>query len=165
MSEKHKSEKNESDNITDDHHMHLILQAQAVTNSNQTSLESTYQPSVESSSGFDLIQKEQELNEKQKISRQNRHNVNDNHKISYKRISNLNVFSEKVEENNSYKWEKEKWENCIVCFEARPVLYIAPILIHSCIIFHDEWFKIGVLKLFHSTTHIIIIYFKTHQNI
>ncbi len=43
----------------------------------------------------------------------------------------------------NYTAEKEKWENCIVCFEARPILYIVPIPIHSssCRIFHDEWFK------------------------
>uniref|UniRef100_A0A671P4Q8 Uncharacterized protein n=1 Tax=Sinocyclocheilus anshuiensis TaxID=1608454 RepID=A0A671P4Q8_9TELE len=122
--------------------MHLILQAQAVANSSQTSRESTFQPSVESSSGFDLIQEEQ------KISRQNRHIVNDNHNIGYKKKSNSNILWEKAEENNWYKWvkytaEEEKWGNCIVCFEARPILYIVPIPIHncSCRIFNDEWFK------------------------
>ncbi len=39
--------------------MHLIWQTHAITNSTQTSLEFTFQPSSESGSGFDLIQKEQ----------------------------------------------------------------------------------------------------------
>ncbi len=48
--------------------MHLIWQTKAITNSTQTSLELTFQPSSESGSGFDLNQ--QELNKEIKISRQ-----------------------------------------------------------------------------------------------
>ncbi len=48
-----------------------------------TALELTFQPSSESGSGFDLIQKERELNKEEKISRQHRHIVDDNHNITY----------------------------------------------------------------------------------
>ncbi len=119
--------------------MHLIWQTQAITNSTQTSPELTFQSSGESSSGFDLIQKEQELDKEGKLSRQNRHIVDDNHNITFKKRGNSDILWEKAEDNNWYKWvnytaEKEKWENCLVCFEARPILYIVPIPIHisSC---------------------------------
>ncbi len=128
--------------------MHLIWKTQAITNSTQTFPKLTFQSSGESSSGFDLIQKEQELDEEEKLYRQNRHIVDDNHNITFKRMGNSDILWEKAEDNNWYKWvnytaEKEKWENCIVCFEARPILYIVPIPIHSssCQIFHDEWFN------------------------
>ncbi len=128
--------------------MHLIWQTQAITNSTQTFLELTFQPTFESGSGFDLIPKEQELNKERKIYRQHRHIVDDNHNINYTKMGNSDIFWEKAEDNNWYKRvnytaEKEKWDNCIVCFEARPIQYIVPMPIHSssCIIFHDEWFK------------------------
>ncbi len=107
--------------------MHLIWQNQAITNSTQTFLELTFQPSSESGSGFDLIPKEQELNKEIKISRQHRHIVDDNHNITYTKMGNSDKLWEKAEDNNLYKLvnytaEKEKWDNCIVCFEARPIL-------------------------------------------
>ncbi len=37
--------------------------------------------------------------------------------------------------------KKEKWENCIVCFETRLIVFIVPIHSSSCRIFYDEWFK------------------------
>ncbi len=94
--------------------MHLIRQTQAITNSTQTFLELTFQPSFESGSGFDLIPKEQELNKERKISRQHRHIVDDNHNINYMKMGNSDILWEKAEDNNWYKWinytaEKEKW--------------------------------------------------------
>ncbi len=60
--------------------MNQICQTQAMTNSTQTSPELTFQSSDESSS-FDLRQKEQGPDEKEKNSRQNRHIVDDNYQI------------------------------------------------------------------------------------
>ncbi len=70
-----------------------------MTNSTQTFLELTFQPSSESSSGFDLI-----LNEDKKISRQHRHIVDDNHNITFTKMGNSDILWEKAEDNNWYKW-------------------------------------------------------------